>query len=140
MIASGEYKRIVVVCGAQMAKTETWLDVVVFPPPPSASHVAGRHRSRSPDQGRTARNRRVYLPRRVASFTPLQHPVHLGEVEIAEQGGDHTAFADLGHTTLAKPRDIIERRSACDSDSFSFRFGYDDVNATPALSATEDRP
>jgi hypothetical protein len=29
-IANGEHKRIVVVCGAQMAKTETLLDVAVF--------------------------------------------------------------------------------------------------------------
>ena len=66
---------------------------VVFPPPPSASHVACRRRSRSPGRPRIS----PYFDGGVLAVTrsllrPLQHPVDLGKVDVTEQRRNHPAL------------------------------------------------
>src|SRR6516162_10320768 len=65
---------------------------VVCPLPQPASHVAYRRRSRSPDRLRIShiRCRCTCLARDLPRS--LQHPIHLIEVEVAEQGRDYSAL------------------------------------------------
>ena len=64
----------------------------VSQPPSSASHAAGRHSPRSPDRQQNAYTRAGVLAIACHLFCPLEHSVYLGEIEITEQWGDHSAL------------------------------------------------